>query len=173
MYLPRVCILRFQQDEDDASTVAAENSSSSEEEESKKASSKKKGSAPQQQRRKKRKPRVEIEHEMEPSTSRQKQRVWWKCASTTAKTIYILSKYIHISHIFFFVVQLSIRFGNKQFHSHNEMLITFWLFWEFKNFGLQIKSCRYFERKYHKMKKYWAKSHKGKCTVYTSCSFLL
>ena len=73
----------------------------------------------------------------------------------------------------FFVVQLSIRFGNKQFHSHNEMLITFWLFWEFKNFGLQIKSCRYFERKYHKMKKYWAESHKGKCTVYTSCSFLL
>jgi len=64
------------QDEDDASTVAAENSSSSdEEEESKKASSKKKGSAPQQQRRKKRKPRVEIEHEMEPATSRQKQRV--------------------------------------------------------------------------------------------------
>merc|ERR1712198_139701 len=59
------------QDEDDASTAAAENSSSSdeeeEEEESKKASSKKKGSAPQQQRRKKRKPRVEIEHEMEPS----------------------------------------------------------------------------------------------------------
>jgi len=64
------------QDDDDASTVAAENSSSSgEEEESKKASAKKKLSATQQQRRKKRKPRVEIEHEMEPSTSRQKQRV--------------------------------------------------------------------------------------------------
>ena len=75
VFTPRECILRFQQDEDDASTVAAENSSSSDEEESKKASSKKKGSAPQQQRRKKRKPRVEIEHEMEPSTSRQKQRV--------------------------------------------------------------------------------------------------